>query len=305
MQVTLDYETEAGFAPYIDDPQPYLGTPCIPMATALAHIYSEEGLVIGADGFNFIRTSARLERVSERAQKIFPMSGTERHVVCSFYGRVTFWNEADEKVFNFASACRDAAASIASVPARDANEFAGLICPLVLESLASVKRSGRLNRYPSPQPPQPGELGRTLVRVFVDGYFSEQPYRTGIRFYHVDQKLGWDHRLHELSSWNKSLFYGSSRVADLLFKTSDPRLEKHRTNACRLVATRLSHPDTPVPLCDAVEAARNFIAACSDRVAQEIDGEDYQRIGGEPQIATITPKEGFHWVDRPETFDPL
>jgi hypothetical protein len=59
----------------------------------------------------------------------------------------------------------------------------------------------------------------------------------------------------------------------------------------------------PVPLKDAIEAARNFIGACSDPVAQEIEGETNQRIGGELQLATITPTDGFQWVNRPEKFD--
>jgi hypothetical protein len=56
---------------------------------------------------------------------------------------------------------------------------------------------------------------------------------------------------------------------------------------------------------DAIEAARNFIAACSDPIAKKIEGRDYQRIGGEPYVVTIAPVRGFDWELRPKHFDSL
>jgi hypothetical protein len=72
-----------------------------------------------------------------------------------------------------------------------------------------------------------------------------------------------------------------------------------------LVIARNTNPDIAIPLSAAIDAARNFIGACSDPIAQEITGETYQRIGGEIHLATITPNEGFQWNIRPEKFDPL
>lgn len=308
MQLKAKTATEKQFASYIyDDPQPapWLGDICIPMPTALACIFSEDGLVIAADGLNLIRTSDSLRRDSDRVQKIFHLSGIDREVACSFFGRVTLLNDADEMVFNFIYACQEAAKSVRSISARDASEFAAQICPLILEKLESVKEAGKLSRYPKPESAQPGEPGSTLVRIFVDGYFNGQPHRTGIRVFHVDQKLGWDLRPHDLSRWRKTLFYGARRVANLLFETNDPRLEKYRTDACKLIGTRFNYPDTAIGLEDAVDAARNFIGACSDPLAKEIEGDTYQRIGGEVHIATITPNEGFRWRDRPKHFEPL
>jgi hypothetical protein len=299
MQCKLENEAQEHFVPCIGDDldsSAYVGVICIPMATALVHIYSEDGLVIAADGFNYLRSAAGLELTSTCAQKIYERSGIDRQVACSFTGRISIFNKADQNVFDFVSASRDAARAVGSVPVRDANEFAAQICPLIQQRLAAVKESGGLDLYPSPMPLQVGERGRTIVHIHLDGYFNGHPYRIGIRFFHDNQELGWEPNLHELNNSRKSLFYGSTRVADLLFRGNDPRLEKYRTPACKLISGRLNDPDIAVSLRDAVEAARNFIEACSDPIAQEIDGEDYQRIGGRIHIATITPNDGFRWV---------
>ena len=302
--VRLENETRV---PYIDDDldsPAYVGTLCIPMATALVHIYSEDGLVVAADGFNFMRSDAGMERTSECAQKIYELSGKDRHVACSLTGRVTIFNKADEKVFDFASACCDAARTVESAPARDANDLAAQILPLIQQRLTAVKESGKLDRYPSPMRRQVGQRGSTMVHIHLDGYFNGLPFRAGIRFFHDNQELGWEPSLHELNPWRKSLFYGLPTVTDLLLKTEDLRLEKYRTPACRFVAARQNNPDIAISLQDAIEAARNIIGACSDPVAPEIEGEAFQRIGGHILVATITPKDGFRWVPGCEPIPP-
>lgn len=220
-------------------------------------------------------------------------------------GRVTLFNEPDDKVFSFISACCEAAEAVKSVPTADASDFAAQICPLIQQRLAAVKESGKLGRYPSPEPIQSVELGRTIVRIRFDGYFNGQPFRAGIRFYHLDQELRWGTISHDLNRWHKTILLGSMRVASVLLETEDPRLEKYRTDACRFIANRFKHPDTAIGLQDAIEAARNFIGACSDPIAKDIEELAYQRIGGEIQIATVTPKNGFQWESRPEQFDPV
>jgi hypothetical protein len=305
MQAGIEHETREQFVPYIDDTPDgpiYLGPICIQMPTALAHIFSDEGFVIAADGFDIVRTSDGPKVVSDHAKKIFQLPGIDRDVACSFTGMVTLFNDAgDETIFDFMSECVNAARAVESAPTRDASELAARICPLILQRLAIVKQSGDLKRYPSPAS-QLGELGRTLVRFYLDGYFNGQPFRTGMRFYHIDQEIAWGSISHSLGHQSKSVLFGSNGVGYLLFNTGDPRLQKYRTDACRIVAARYSNPDTAVTLQDAIEAARNFIAACSDPVALEIEGEKHQRIGGHIHIATITPKAGFQWASG---FEPM
>ncbi|HEX3683829.1 MAG TPA: hypothetical protein VHU83_14945 [Bryobacteraceae bacterium] len=278
------------------------------MPTALAHIYSEEGFVIAGDGNHHFRVSPNERRlISDHVQKILHLPGADREVVCSFFGRVTLANDADERVFNFVSACCDAAEKTASQTVETADEWGELIGPHIVESLSSVKQRGELSHDPSPVSAESGKLGRTLISVFVDGYVCEEPSRTEIRFYHRHQDFDWQvGGSHDLSAWRKSRFYGSPRVEDLLFKTDDSRFDKYRNEACRRVAKRhVSNPAITIRLSDAVDAARSFIQACCDPMAREIERDDYQRIGGQLQLATITPADGFQWVERPEVFDQL
>jgi hypothetical protein len=171
------------------------------------------------------------------------------------------------------------------------------MCPLVQQNLVTAKRGGSFSRYPSPEPPRLGELGHTIVRIYLDGYFNGQPFRTGIRFYHVNQELAWGQTFHDLSHCYKTALSGPRQVAYLLFETEDTRLDRYRTDACRLIGRRGKNPDTVITLQDAIDAARNFIAASSDPVASEIEGKDnYRRIGGRIHIATVTAKDGFRWV---------
>ncbi len=275
------------------------------MPTAIAYIFSGEGFVIAADGLNTVRGPSGPETISRCAQKIFGISGINRQVSCSFIGMVALFNEAGEMVFNFVSACTEAARALESVAMRDANDLAAKMCPIIRLRLKTITKNGELNQYPSPETSRRGELGRSLVRIFLDGYFDGQPFRAGARFYHDDQKLGWTMFPHDLSRRRETVLFGANLVGGLLFNTEDPRLEEFRTDSCRTIAARYRNPDTAVNLQDAIGAARSFITACSSPVAKEIEGWDYQRIGGEPHIATITPKEGFHWSPRPEQFDAL
>jgi hypothetical protein len=300
MQLELEYDIEERFVPYVDDHPDgtiLIGPLCIPMPTALAHIFSDDGLVIAADGLQIVRQADGPAVRPKSVQKIFDVSGIDRHVACAFIGMATLFNDAgDETAFDFTDQVVKAAEAIRSRPSRDMNDFASQICQLVQERLASVKQRGGFSRYPSPQPARFGESGRTIVRIYLDGYFTGQPFRAGIRFYHVDQELAWGWTPHDLSRWYKTALSGLLRVGSLLFETEDPRLDKYRTTACKLVASRYKNPDTVVAMADAIDAARNFIAACSDPVAVEIEGENYQPIGGRIHIATITAKDGFQWV---------
>jgi hypothetical protein len=300
MQVAREYETQERFVPYVDDHPDgpiLIGPLCISMPTALAHLFSDDGFVIAADGFSIVRRADGPTIESRRAQKIVHLSGIDRDVACAFVGIGTLFSDAGEPAFDFTAECVKAAQTIRSRPTRDANDFASQICLLVQQNLVAVKRGGSLSRYPRTEPPRLGESGHTMVRIYLDGYFNGQPFRTGIRFYHVDQELAWGPAFHDLGRSYKSILTGSDRVARLLFDTEDPRLDKYRTDACRRVATRYKHPDTVITLQDAIEAARNFIAACSDPAALEIEGKDnYHPIGGRIHIATVTPRDGFRWV---------
>lgn len=76
---------------------------------------------------------------------------------------------------------------------------------------------------------------------------------------------------------------GSEVVADLLFQTTDPRFSVYRVNA------------PTYTLAKATDIARNYILACCDPVALQID-PNCADIGGHIHMAIITPAEGFRWI---------
>ncbi len=246
--------------------------------------------MVAADGFNFMRSGVGIKLTSKCAQKIYELSGTDRQVACSLTGRVTIFNKADEQVFDFASACCDAARAVESVPARDANEFAAQILPIIQQRLAAIKESGKLDRYPSPMRRQVGERGRTMVRIHLDGYFNGLPFRTGIRFFHDNQELGWEPSLHELNPWRKSLFYGLLKVTDVLLKTDDPRLEKYRTPACKLVAARENNPEIAISLEDAVELRETLSRLVLIVSPQRLRERHFSELAGTSSSPPSRPK---------------
>ena len=277
---------------------------CDEMPTALAHIFADDGFVIAADGLSIVTKSDSAERRSVRTQKIFLLPGTRRKLACAFTGMVTLFNDARDKVaFNFISEVLRAARKIQPGLSRDGNDYVYSLSGEVLRRLVEAKESGKFT-LPHSDQPNP----HTIVRVYVDGYLDGRPFRTGIKFCAIDQILKRDFLdgidSHDLTD-GKSRFNGSRRLAKLFFHREDARLIEYRTAACRRITARIYDPELPLSLAEAIDAARNFIAASSARVAKEIEGDAYQRIGGKLQLATITPKKGFQWIERPEKFDPL
>jgi hypothetical protein len=288
-------EGEEPFVPYIDDNSegPILlgGIVCIPMATALAHIHSDEGFAISADGMmTRRRADGGLEIASEIEQKIFHLPGSDRVAACSFAGTVTLDSDDSTRVaFDFIAETLKAAQNLESKPMKDANDFAGQIGDLVQKRLETARRSEDFRR----------PLGwKQGLRICIDGYFNAQPSRAVVEFHHIKQESAHKVHLHHLL-WHPAWLSGSIEVTRLLFDSDDPRFSQYRTHACKRVAARDAHPEIRVTLSDAIEAGRKFIEACSSAIAREIDDENCRGIGGHIHIATITPKAGFDWAVPP------
>jgi hypothetical protein len=274
--------------------------------TALAYVFSAGGFAIAADGFNVLNTEGLYEVVSRKAQKIFPITGIGREAASSLTGRITLYNKISDKVpvFNFATEFARAAEEIRNQPARDAGQFMYEVCSIVQKRLRDVKEQGRLERYPSPMGSRLGQRGRSIVVIFLDGYFNDAPYRSGVRFFHDNQELGFEYAPHSLDSASRIHLLGSPSVARCLVDAQDTRLRQYRTEAYLRGLQQESLEITTLTLDDAVEIARNYVAACSDLSAIEVD-PFCEWFGGHHQIATITPKDGFQWVLRPEQFDQV
>jgi hypothetical protein len=123
MQVSQQNEIQERLVPYVDDDPdgPILvGSLCISMPTALAHILSDDGFVIAADGLNIVRRADGPTIESRCAQKIFHLPGIDREVACAFIGMVTIFNDAGGTAVDFMAEFVSAAQAIGSIPSRDA-----------------------------------------------------------------------------------------------------------------------------------------------------------------------------------------
>jgi len=209
---------------------------------------------------------------------------------------VTVDNDTSTRVaFDFVAETLKATQSLESKPMKDAHDFAEQISDLVQKQLEAARQSKDF-RHP---------LGwKQGFRSCIDGYFNGQPSRAVVEFYHIKQESAHKVYWHHLR-WHPAWFSGSSAVLSLLFDSDDSRFSEYRTDACKRVAARDMHPEIRVTLSDAIEAGRKSIEACDSPIAREIDNEYCRGIGGHIHVATITPENGFRWVDRPRKFDPL
>lgn len=274
------------------------GIDCIPMPTALAHIYCDEGFVLAADGRNVERMAQGMKIISDREQKIFRLPGVDRDVACSFCGMVDLFDDASSIAFDFVSECQKAAESLTSVFFAEASDLADRIGQQLQQSLIATKERGAIVDYPSGKA-WPGERRNTIVRIHLDGYFSGLPFPAVLRLGQENQQPFYRSVSRDLYPQHSAVLFGSPEIAWHLFHDEDARLARYRTDATRRIGLRCMHPKTPVTLQDSIEAAHNYIAACCDPIALEIDEVNCQGIGGHLHIAAVTPKDGFYWVERP------
>jgi hypothetical protein len=157
-------------------------------------------------------------------------------------------------------------------------------------AFGSAERSNLLFRM---RRTREGELGDTIVRLFVDGYFNGSPSRVQVRFWHESQDLKPHDIIAEGAISGLLLTEGSVVVAHLLLETDDARYARYRY---RMTESKLG---------PAARFALSYILACSDPVSREVD-ELCVGTGGKPQIATVTPNQGFRWASKwePESLLP-
>jgi hypothetical protein len=282
-----------------DDPVPeayYPGwSPFSPMSTALVYFLCREGFVIAADGRNTLVSSKERVVTSDEAQKIFPLSGVGMELAMTFRGRTTLYDPSDEYIaFNFPIEFVNAAKAIGSVPFADGNTLLSNLCGLVSGKVRTAQDQIGF----SPLPTRRKSESYPFLAVWVDGYIEGVPYRGGITFSHVDQRIGWaidpEHSLIRPSRY-WSAFYGSDTIGGLLFDSKDQRLSPYRTAGVERIADEVRKLQPTLAMEDAIEAALNYVRACSDPDLRQIDPDNCGGIGGHIHIATITPNDGFQW----------
>jgi hypothetical protein len=153
-----------------------------------------------------------------------------------------------------------------------------------------AKEIGRIRDYPSAEDVPAGRPGTTIVQIYFVGYFEGKASRADVRLFHRNQVLASPMIDSSQALPGQLEISGSDTLANLLFKTDDPRLARYRRTA--------PARQEDLTLTEAIEVARNYIRACNDPIAKTVD-EKCGGIGGHTHIATVTSGEGFKWVDPP------
>lgn len=266
----------------------------VSMPTAIVRTYTNEGFVIAADGRKTKTQDGSVVVVSDATQKIFPVVGQAQSLAYAIAGTVQFTpKDSDEIVFDLIAEISNASQEFASRRSRNLAGYSTRLCRAVNARLAHVQKTGKPFRYPEDAVPLPGEHGRTIAHVFLEGYSGAAPARVRARFCHEDQKLLEPEIITGELAAGCPMVYGPGDVTNLLFKTEDPRFAVYRRK------TLLRRDMT---MSESIEIAKSYIGACCDPEALKIDEKACSGIGGRIHIATITAKNGFQWV---EGFGPL
>jgi hypothetical protein len=264
---------------------PHGGLISIQMPTAIARYYGPEGFAIAADGLK-----SNLREPSQSTadnQKVFKIEG--RKLAYSVAGIVELSqdDESEEIVVKLLPALAESILSQGKRPSKTLLAYAKNIAMPVNRKLAELKRAGTIRRYPIRTSPM-RERGHTILRVYFDGYYGGIESRASVRFSHEDQRLSSPEVERQSVSPGGPITFGSVLISELLFMAEhkqDSRLAQFRKNW------------NTATLAGAVEICQAYIAACSSSEGRELDNEVCSRIGGNPQIATITPSGGFQWVE--------
>lgn len=259
------------------------------MSTAIVSQYTDEGFAIAADSLR--KHSVTGEDVSTRVQKIFPIQEEQnkRFLAYALAGAVYILN-ANGTVFDFAQEFSTAVPKLTSTRIHGLDNYGRRLAELVNERLLIERQNGNLSGYTS-IPNYPG----VMARVIFVGYYSDLGCLAQIDFRHDNQTL-LPPTLTKLAVGPTSfeVFSGSAFICKMIFESRDLRFSKYRTSSVR----KRRPPNT---LLEAKELVRNYIQACIDNHTRDRECES---IGGQPQIATVSPERGFEWFVEPLGLDP-
>ena len=241
---------------------------CAQMSTSIISIYTGQGFMVAADGRK--RNTDTTLIVSDDTQKIFPIEQPGRHLVyaISGTGELTHPGSADV-VFDFAKELEVAVNALTDQKLDSLWHYADALSKAFRHLPGTAKAAIK------------GDEPPTII--YLNGYYGNRPKRAQITLFH-------DGQAPEVSTRPITRGFpdglGSQLIAhDLL--TYDVL-----ANKC------LTDPDS-ISLSDAIEIAKRWMSAHSAPEAVSIDPM-CASIGGRVLISTITPANGFSWVQGPQ-----
>jgi hypothetical protein len=250
------------------------------MSTAIFRTFTSEGFVILADGRRKKANDGSV--VCDTVKKIFSIEDQNKCLGYALAGAV--YNGNAERVgFDFSVEADKAAQALIGRNPGDLTRYAQLFSGIINDSLLKAVSTGQLQEYPTVESKSlKVEPGNTIANLFFIGYYEGVPSWTDVRFWHEKQGLKKPSIFSERIRINQMKISGSERISDLLFNKRDQRFSSYIVDA----------PD--FTLTDAIKVGKNYILACCDPLAQQIDPE-CSTIGGQIHAATLTKEEGFKW----------
>jgi hypothetical protein len=266
------------------------------MSTAIGRIYTSEGFVIAADGRH--RRADEKGIVTDTAQKIFPVSDSNKSLAVTFAGNVGITNDENPNLaaFDFLIETAKALESMGTILPRTLKEYVEKLCDRIEQSLREAKLQNRFQQFPTNAPSPDANGYYSIAHIFFDGYYRGVPTQVHAAFFHENQELA-------KTEVNKSelvagvmIGYGSLVICDLLNSDDDGWVANYRVKPQR---------QGKLTLGEAELTARGYVGACSDPRALKLDEKICSAIGGYTHVATITKFGGFKWSSKPKALQSM
>jgi len=262
----------------------------LPMSTALFLQYAPDGFVIAADGRSTKEDTGEI--TGDSVQKIFKIDGPTRKLAYAMTGALKLESPSGEVSVNLAEETTKAINSFSEIDAPSLLEFARTIFGKVYQVVKDAHAAGRIAQLPAmSQPEEPGDVGETILKTIICGYFHGRASFVRVRLFHKNNAVKEPDVIDEdirktwmsgIADVSMSLFSGQPSI----YQHYAPYVPKHRM------------PN----MAEIIYMARQYIKACGSPEALKTNPHVANTIGGRTLIATITPGDGFSWV---KGFEPL
>jgi hypothetical protein len=252
--------------------------------TAIAMVYVVPGFVIAADGRRrwadqrSVNESMRLQE-TENQQKIFKAQFKGRDIAYALTGLA--FN--DDRTFDLFEESRKTATVLEGARLSNLYGYVGAFGDSIANAYAAAKKDGRFEHFGINSFCTDPQQQNTLATIFMAGYFRKNdPSLVMVTISHEDHVVVEPKTLVHTPPRNPLL--SGSAIAELMYGKNDPRFAKYVRPITRTGTLK-----------EAEEYAKNYIEACSDPIAAEIDPACHG-IGGHIHMATLTRQEGFRWI---------
>jgi len=252
--------------------------------TAIAMVYVVPGFVVAADGRRrwadqgSVDESMRLQE-SENQQKIFKAQFKGRDIAYALTGLV--FN--DDQTFDLIEESQKTAILLGSAKISNLYDYVAAFAASIARACTAARQDGRIEHFGINSFCTDPQQQNTIATIFMAGYFRKNdPSLVMVTISHKDQVVVEPKPLFQTPPQNPLL--SGSAIAELMYGRRDPRFAKYFRAISRTGTLK-----------EAEEYARNYIEACSDPIAAEVDPA-CRGIGGHIHMATLTRQEGFSWI---------